>query len=173
MGCRNRRAGTAVPAAGPAAAPGWRGLRPGQVVRLLADDPMADVDVPHFCAEQGHVLPRVGRLDHGPPTGCATAEGRARLFHLFASTHLARPGTPRAANRLIPGTRPWREGPSDTRVCMPTRQNLAARPCCASIPAPATARRRARCRNRSCRRSRRPPSRCPRPRARPRRVWPS
>jgi tRNA 2-thiouridine synthesizing protein A len=29
-------------------------LQPGQVVRLLADDPMAAIDVPHFCAETGH-----------------------------------------------------------------------------------------------------------------------
>jgi tRNA 2-thiouridine synthesizing protein A len=31
-------------------------LKPGQVVRLVADDPMAEIDVPHFCAEQGHRL---------------------------------------------------------------------------------------------------------------------
>ena len=30
------------------------GLESGQVARLLADDPAAHVDVPHFCAEQGH-----------------------------------------------------------------------------------------------------------------------
>ncbi|QBY02680.1 sulfurtransferase TusA family protein [Rhodophyticola sp. CCM32] len=29
-------------------------LTSGQVARLLADDPAAFVDVPHFCAEQGH-----------------------------------------------------------------------------------------------------------------------
>jgi tRNA 2-thiouridine synthesizing protein A len=29
---------------------------PGQVVRLLADDPMARIDVPHFCAQQGYRL---------------------------------------------------------------------------------------------------------------------
>jgi tRNA 2-thiouridine synthesizing protein A len=29
-------------------------LAPGALVRLLADDPAAHVDVPHFCAEQGH-----------------------------------------------------------------------------------------------------------------------
>ena len=33
-----------------------RGLRGGQVLRMLADDPAAVVDVPHFCAEQGHRL---------------------------------------------------------------------------------------------------------------------
>jgi tRNA 2-thiouridine synthesizing protein A len=29
---------------------------PGTVVTLLADDPAAAVDVPHFCAEGGHRL---------------------------------------------------------------------------------------------------------------------
>ncbi|MHC0052867.1 sulfurtransferase TusA family protein [Actibacterium sp. D379-3] len=29
-------------------------MTPGQVLRLLADDPAAIVDVPHFCAEAGH-----------------------------------------------------------------------------------------------------------------------
>jgi tRNA 2-thiouridine synthesizing protein A len=28
----------------------------GQVLRMLADDPAAIVDVPHFCAEAGHVM---------------------------------------------------------------------------------------------------------------------
>ena len=31
-------------------------LQPGQVLRMLADDPAAIVDVPHFCAEAGHDL---------------------------------------------------------------------------------------------------------------------
>ena len=30
--------------------------RPGAVVRLLADDPMARIDVPHFVQAAGHVL---------------------------------------------------------------------------------------------------------------------
>ena len=30
------------------------GIKSGQIARLLADDPAAHVDVPHFCAEQGH-----------------------------------------------------------------------------------------------------------------------
>lgn len=29
-------------------------MAPGQVLRLLATDPAAAVDVPHFCAEAGH-----------------------------------------------------------------------------------------------------------------------
>jgi len=33
-----------------------QGLTSGQVLRVLADDPAAIVDVPHFCAEAGHVL---------------------------------------------------------------------------------------------------------------------
>ena len=40
-------------------------LAPGQVLRVLADDPAALVDVPHFCAEQGHEL--VARDDLGHP----------------------------------------------------------------------------------------------------------
>lgn len=31
-------------------------LQTGQVLRLLADDPAAVIDVPHFCNEQGHEL---------------------------------------------------------------------------------------------------------------------
>ena len=31
-------------------------LPAGARLRLLTDDPAAVVDVPHFCAEQGHVL---------------------------------------------------------------------------------------------------------------------
>lgn len=31
-------------------------LPPGGVLRLLADDPAAVIDVPHFCAEAGHTL---------------------------------------------------------------------------------------------------------------------
>ncbi|MBP7001822.1 sulfurtransferase TusA family protein [Amaricoccus sp.] len=38
-------------------------LPPGAVLRLLADDPAAVVDVPHFCAEQGHALLAETRLD--------------------------------------------------------------------------------------------------------------
>lgn len=31
-------------------------LPPGAVLRVLADDPVAVVDLPHFCAESGHDL---------------------------------------------------------------------------------------------------------------------
>ena len=42
-------------------------LAPGQVLRMLADDPAAHVDVPHFCAESGHELIDVR------PAGATTA----------------------------------------------------------------------------------------------------
>lgn len=28
----------------------------GQIVRLLATDPVAEIDIPHFCAETGHTM---------------------------------------------------------------------------------------------------------------------
>ena len=31
-------------------------LGSGQILRVLADDPAAIIDVPHFCAEAGHEL---------------------------------------------------------------------------------------------------------------------
>ena len=31
-------------------------LASGQVLHMLSDDPASIVDVPHFCAEQGHIL---------------------------------------------------------------------------------------------------------------------
>ena len=33
-----------------------KGMQGGTVLRVQADDPAAVVDVPHFCAEQGHEL---------------------------------------------------------------------------------------------------------------------
>ncbi len=38
---------------------------PGAVVRLLADDPMAKIDVPHFAAQAGHVVLDTQPLDRG------------------------------------------------------------------------------------------------------------
>ncbi|PHQ80949.1 MAG: preprotein translocase subunit TatB [Thalassobium sp.] len=32
------------------------GMRAGQILRLQADDPVAVIDVPHFCAQAGHVF---------------------------------------------------------------------------------------------------------------------
>ena len=39
------------------------GLAPGGRVRLIADDPMAKVDVPHFVAQGGHELIEVEMID--------------------------------------------------------------------------------------------------------------
>lgn len=33
-----------------------RALPEGAILRMMADDPAAVIDVPHFCAEQGHEL---------------------------------------------------------------------------------------------------------------------
>ncbi len=33
-----------------------KGMAEGTVLRIEADDPAAIIDVPHFCAEQGHTL---------------------------------------------------------------------------------------------------------------------
>ncbi|PTW49944.1 sulfurtransferase TusA family protein [Rhodovulum kholense] len=32
------------------------GLAPGGLLRLRADDPVAVIDIPHFCREAGHAL---------------------------------------------------------------------------------------------------------------------
>jgi tRNA 2-thiouridine synthesizing protein A len=45
------------------------GLASGQVLRMLATDPAAVVDVPHFCAEAGHQL-----------LGAVEAEGAVAYF---------------------------------------------------------------------------------------------
>ena len=37
----------------------------GAVRRVLADDPAAQIDVPHFCAEQRHGLIHQGDLEDG------------------------------------------------------------------------------------------------------------
>jgi tRNA 2-thiouridine synthesizing protein A len=37
-------------------------LPAGEAIRLLADDPAAIVDVPHFCAESGHELVETGAV---------------------------------------------------------------------------------------------------------------
>ena len=33
-----------------------RGMASGSTLKMMADDPAAVIDVPHFCAEQGHTL---------------------------------------------------------------------------------------------------------------------
>ncbi len=38
-------------------------LRPGQVLRVTATDPMAAIDLPHFCNEAGHDLMASSQAD--------------------------------------------------------------------------------------------------------------
>lgn len=40
------------------------GLAGGEVLRVIADDPAALIDVPHFCAEAGHALAAQTDLGH-------------------------------------------------------------------------------------------------------------
>lgn len=40
-----------------------QGMTSGAVLRVLADDPAAVVDIPHFCAEAGHSL--IAQTDEG------------------------------------------------------------------------------------------------------------
>ena len=40
-------------------------MAPGQVLRLVATDPAAVVDIPHFCAEAGHTLLGVAETGSG------------------------------------------------------------------------------------------------------------
>ncbi len=42
-----------------------QGMDEGAVLCLICDDPAAIIDVPHFCAEQGHVLVKQSQLAHG------------------------------------------------------------------------------------------------------------
>lgn len=45
-----------------------KALPPGAVLKIVATDPAAAIDVPHFCAEAGHAL-----LGTEPAAGGATA----------------------------------------------------------------------------------------------------
>ncbi|MDO5647608.1 sulfurtransferase TusA family protein [Paracoccus sp. (in: a-proteobacteria)] len=40
-------------------------VAPGDVVRMIATDAMAQIDVPHFCAEQGHEVQAITDLGNG------------------------------------------------------------------------------------------------------------
>ena len=40
-----------------------RRLSSGETLTVLADDPVATLDIPHFCAEAGHAVERLP--DHG------------------------------------------------------------------------------------------------------------
>ena len=48
-----------------------KGMEAGQVLKLIADDPAAVIDVPHFCNEQGYEL-----------VGVVQANGNLRQFYI-------------------------------------------------------------------------------------------
>ncbi|MEL6318729.1 MAG: sulfurtransferase TusA family protein [Pseudomonadota bacterium] len=49
------------------------GLPPGARLLVVADDPAALIDVPHFCVEQGHALEAQGERDGDAAAGDAAA----------------------------------------------------------------------------------------------------
>jgi len=48
-------------------------LEPGSVVRLVADDPAAAIDVPHFCQQGGHAFLGAEPCGEGAQDGAAAA----------------------------------------------------------------------------------------------------
>ncbi|AZV80427.1 preprotein translocase subunit TatB [Parasedimentitalea marina] len=40
-----------------------KSLQQGVILQLLADDPAAVIDVPHFCSESGHTLVQITEAD--------------------------------------------------------------------------------------------------------------
>ena len=57
-----------------------RGMDAGARVTLLATDPMAAVDVPHFCQEQGHTL-----ITQSAETGAAPGGADLLIFEIEKS----------------------------------------------------------------------------------------
>lgn len=49
-------------------------MKPGAVLRVLSTDPAAIVDIPHFCAENGHEL--LSMLDQGHAAVYLIRKGR-------------------------------------------------------------------------------------------------
>ncbi|MFT6774493.1 MAG: tRNA 2-thiouridine synthesizing protein A [Paracoccaceae bacterium] len=54
-----------------------KALPEGALIELIADDPAAAVDVPHFCAEQGHTLVQTTRTE-GPERRFVIRRGPGR-----------------------------------------------------------------------------------------------
>ncbi|QDG75469.1 sulfurtransferase TusA family protein [Labrenzia sp. PHM005] len=40
-------------------------LSPGEELTILTTDPMAEIDIPHFCQEHGHTLIEAARTETG------------------------------------------------------------------------------------------------------------
>ena len=53
-----------------------RRAQPGDQIRILTDDPIATIDIPHFCAEGGHTAVRQPDL-HGACVFLVTAGGKS------------------------------------------------------------------------------------------------
>jgi tRNA 2-thiouridine synthesizing protein A len=51
------------------------GMAPGAVLRVLATDPMAAIDLPHFCAQAGHAY--LGASAQGAATAYLIRRGTA------------------------------------------------------------------------------------------------
>ncbi len=47
-----------------------RHLAPGRSVRIIADDPIARVDIPHFCRAEGHAVTPVPMTDPDAALSC-------------------------------------------------------------------------------------------------------
>lgn len=45
-------------------------LSPGSRITLVSDDPVALIDVPHFCSETGHTLVSTEKTDDGAVHFC-------------------------------------------------------------------------------------------------------
>jgi len=52
------------------------GMRTGQILEVAATDPVAAIDMPHFCAESGHDF--LGKRQDGPVTYFRIARGAVR-----------------------------------------------------------------------------------------------
>lgn len=51
-------------------------LVPGDELTVLTTDPMAEIDIPHFCQEHGHVLVEASRTDTGHQFRLQKATGK-------------------------------------------------------------------------------------------------
>ena len=54
-----------------------RALGAGEQVTLLASDPMAMIDVPHFCGQHGHMM-----MHHESQAGAAPGGGYLLIFEV-------------------------------------------------------------------------------------------
>ncbi|MFT6168136.1 MAG: tRNA 2-thiouridine synthesizing protein A [Celeribacter sp.] len=55
-------------------------MQPGQVLRLVASDPAAVIDVPHFCTEAGHTL--LAQENASDDIAALSPNGAARFYFI-------------------------------------------------------------------------------------------